>query len=102
MVRRLSLRWVRTCRVSSSRRTFSLSVPKNGSICPEMWTIRRIQLEEDPAVREVVRPAVSFTESLVSAFKPFCGEATNTLAQAIWQVKLRACNGGASRIGDDR
>jgi len=25
-------------------------VPKKGSICPEMWTVRRIQMEGCPAV----------------------------------------------------
>jgi hypothetical protein len=69
-------------------------VPKNGSICPEMWTIRRIQLEEDPAVREALRPAASFTESLISVSSAFCDETTNTLAQAICEVKLRSCERG--------
>src|SRR5579872_5954127 len=91
MVRRLSLRCVRTWSVSSSSRTFSSSVPKKGSICPEMWTVRRIQLEEVPAVREVVRPAFWITESFVTALQNCCDESTTTLAQAIWEVKLRSC-----------
>src|SRR5215467_5623310 len=91
MVRRLSLRCVRTWSVSSSRRTFSSSVPKNGSICPEMWTVRRIQLEEVPAVREVVRPGFTFTESFISDCNAFSDAVTTTLAQAEFGVKLRSC-----------
>src|SRR5882757_8809199 len=91
MVRRLSLRCVRTCRVASRRRTFSSSVPKKDSICPEMWTVRRIQLGEVPAMREVVRPAIAFTDSFANEFKAFCCEANTTLAQANCGVKLRSC-----------
>src|SRR5258708_6833046 len=41
-----SCRWVRTCNVFSSRRTFSSRVPKNGSSFPAMCMVRFIHVED--------------------------------------------------------
>src|SRR4029077_10546813 len=60
-----SCRWVRTCNESSSRRTFSSSVPKNGSIFPAMCIVRLMHVED-------------FSDELTAAGFPKAGNVPGT------------------------
>src|SRR4030088_2914295 len=87
MVSRVSFRCVRTRSNSSSKRTLSSSVPKNDSICPEMCTVRLIQLEGFPATG--TGWPMGFLQAIVTVDQSQ-EETSSTLSQPIDGVKLRS------------